>query len=427
MKQIKLLTFFVLCALGATAQTNNDTTKYFKSKDYGWIWKRGKFRQLVMPNDTTVNKLGVALKGNTLYSGDGSTWSPVTSYPWNDQGDNFTLGMLALGTGTPFGDAALSILATNNDPLTGIEIHPQNEAALTQIGHGGIFSTAGFNVSASGPVGYGTLDNNDVSLSTNNTLRMTITGIGSVGIGTNGPQAQLHTTGTVRFAGIGRQSKAADSMMVVNAVNGEVGYRAIPSGGGGTNFWTQTGANISNNTGTNVGVGITAPISKLHVNGSARIGDTLSFNDGGYGPTYQSRVYKLDAPTLRMEGIYLSLQSSHPGGNILLQTAGGIAYMNSAAQFSLGSFVPTSGAKLHVEGNTQTTGTLGVGSASAPVASAVVDIVSTTKGVLLPRLTTTQVNAIAAPATGLTVFNTTLGELCYFNGSAWRKVTSSAM
>jgi hypothetical protein len=44
---------------------------------------------------------------------------------------------------------------------------------------------------------------------------------------------------------------------------------------------------------------------------------------------------------------------------------------------------------------------------STPDASAMVDIGSTTKGFLLPRMTTTQQNAIPSPATGLLIFNTT--------------------
>jgi len=60
-------------------------------------------------------------------------------------------------------------------------------------------------------------------------------------------------------------------------------------------------------------------------------------------------------------------------------------------------------------------------------ASAVVQIDSTTKGVLLPRMTTTQINAISSPATGLMAYNTTLNQICFYNGTAWRKVTDTAM
>jgi len=44
---------------------------------------------------------------------------------------------------------------------------------------------------------------------------------------------------------------------------------------------------------------------------------------------------------------------------------------------------------------------------SIPDASAMLDITSTTKGFLAPRMTTAQQNAISSPATGLLVFNTT--------------------
>ena len=59
--------------------------------------------------------------------------------------------------------------------------------------------------------------------------------------------------------------------------------------------------------------------------------------------------------------------------------------------------------------------------------SAILDIDSATQGVLLPRMTTTQVNAIATPATGLVVYNTTLNQLCFYNGTEWRKTTDSTM
>jgi uncharacterized protein (TIGR02145 family) len=44
---------------------------------------------------------------------------------------------------------------------------------------------------------------------------------------------------------------------------------------------------------------------------------------------------------------------------------------------------------------------------STPDPSAMLDVQSTSKGVLMPRMTTTQRNSITAPATGLVIFNTT--------------------
>ena len=60
-------------------------------------------------------------------------------------------------------------------------------------------------------------------------------------------------------------------------------------------------------------------------------------------------------------------------------------------------------------------------------ASAIVQIDSTTKGFLPPRMTTTQVNAIATPAEGLVVFNTTISHLCVYQSGAWVKLSHSPM
>ena len=55
--------------------------------------------------------------------------------------------------------------------------------------------------------------------------------------------------------------------------------------------------------------------------------------------------------------------------------------------------------------------------------SAMLDVTSTSKGVLVPRMTTAQRNAIATPATGLIIFQTdgTPGYY-YYSGSAWTMV-----
>lgn len=53
-----------------------------------------------------------------------------------------------------------------------------------------------------------------------------------------------------------------------------------------------------------------------------------------------------------------------------------------------------------------------------------VSINSTTQGFLPPRMTTTQKNAIASPAEGLIVYDSTLGKLCVRTAAAWETITS---
>jgi len=57
-------------------------------------------------------------------------------------------------------------------------------------------------------------------------------------------------------------------------------------------------------------------------------------------------------------------------------------------------------------------------------ASALLEVNSTIRGFLPPRMTTTQKNAIGTPAAGLIVFDTTLAKLCVYSGSAWQTITS---
>tara|TARA_R110002020_G_scaffold76635_3_gene194098 strand:+ start:2494 stop:3042 length:549 start_codon:yes stop_codon:yes gene_type:complete len=62
---------------------------------------------------------------------------------------------------------------------------------------------------------------------------------------------------------------------------------------------------------------------------------------------------------------------------------------------------------------------LGVGVAT-PEASSLLDVTSTTKGFLPPRMTTAQRNAIGSPSPGLTIYNTTTTTLNYYDGANWQ-------
>ena len=71
-----------------------------------------------------------------------------------------------------------------------------------------------------------------------------------------------------------------------------------------------------------------------------------------------------------------------------------------------------------------TNGQVGIGT-STPNGSAALDISSSNKGMLIPRLTTTQRNAISNPAMGLMVFDIDKGNVMFFDGSAWRALSFS--
>ena len=85
---------------------------------------------------------------------------------------------------------------------------------------------------------------------------------------------------------------------------------------------------------------------------------------------------------------------------------------------------------------------VGIGTTS-PDQSAVLEISSLTKGILIPRLTKAQVKAIINPAIGLIVYITDArtewfyinglsfpyahGKLCFYNGVFWEEIKSQVI
>jgi len=67
---------------------------------------------------------------------------------------------------------------------------------------------------------------------------------------------------------------------------------------------------------------------------------------------------------------------------------------------------------------------VGIGTVN-PEASSMLDITSTEKGMLTPRMTTVQRTAISSPANGLLVYDTTENAFYFYKSSAWSKIDSA--
>ena len=73
---MRLIFLFLLLPFIGMAQ--NDTTKYYKSLDYGWNYQRLKARAaLVLPSDTITNKLGIVTIDTFLFVGNGIRWARI--------------------------------------------------------------------------------------------------------------------------------------------------------------------------------------------------------------------------------------------------------------------------------------------------------------------------------------------------------------
>ena len=72
-----------------------------------------------------------------------------------------------------------------------------------------------------------------------------------------------------------------------------------------------------------------------------------------------------------------------------------------------------------VIGNSATIGSENISLQGETLISEKLELSTTTDGMLMPRLTTAQMNAISSPDTHLVIFNTDLNALYRYNGSAW--------
>ncbi|OFX82264.1 MAG: hypothetical protein A2W99_09410 [Bacteroidetes bacterium GWF2_33_16] len=63
----------------------------------------------------------------------------------------------------------------------------------------------------------------------------------------------------------------------------------------------------------------------------------------------------------------------------------------------------------------------------SPQACAVLDVKSITKGLLFPRLSTTQRNAISSPQAGLVVYDTNIKKLYLYDGTGWKDASAEGI
>lgn len=70
---------------------------------------------------------------------------------------------------------------------------------------------------------------------------------------------------------------------------------------------------------------------------------------------------------------------------------------------------------------------MGISTSSiTPVASAILELRDTTRGLLVPRMTTAHRNAIVSPANSLLIYNTTTNQYNYYNGASWSIISPAS-
>ena len=205
---------------------------------------------------------------------------------------------------------------------------------------------------------------------------------------------------------------------------------SVGSGGGGSsNIYTADGSLTSARTLTLNSQPLTiagTTSNRFHANGNMTFGPT----DFG-GVTYSDSSYKLSLVNTGLN--YLRFKRAAGGADLLQFTSSsdfGTARINSGSflHISAANSISIGGTGRVLLGTNLSDGlspvAIGYETYRSAAASAILDIRSSTQGVLFPRMTTSQKNAIASPAEGLVVYDTTLGKLCVRTASAWETITS---
>jgi hypothetical protein len=313
---------------------------------------------------STAAQTAIDAKQDTLVSG--TNIKTINSTSLLGSGDVAVQQTLVSGTNIKTLNSE-SLLGSGNIEITA---SPSGVAGAIQFSDGSAFASDAANL-------FWDDTNNRLGVGTNAPTNTTEIQIPST-YGAIGSNANLYLTSALTSAGIKMGANGGNSGCTIQATQGAGGGSAFnlalnPFGGS---------VNVGNsNLGASLGIkgsGTTSATTSLLVQNSAGQAQFVVRDDG----VIQTPYIRLDSNGSgrgRMTGVEQINGTSGAGGTRFCTNPDGLL-VNASAQLQVDS---------------------------------------TTKGFLPPRMTTTQKNAISSPASGLMVYDTDTNKLCCYNGTSW--------
>lgn len=178
----------------------------------------------------------------------------------------------------------------------------------------------------------------------------------------------------------------------------------------------------------------TDKLSQFAATTSAELAGVIS-DETGTGSLVFSNTPTLVTPALGVATATSINGTTIPSSKTLVVTTDKLSALAATSSSELAGVISDetgSGSLVFANTPTLVTPALGAATGTSLVlggslgASALLDVQSTSKGFLEPRMTQTQRDAISTPAAGLQIYNTDTNKLNYYNGSAWAEVGSGS-
>ena len=351
---------------------------------------------------------------------------------------NNTISGLLNSNNTGFGSNTIKLTATgvNNTSIgaeAGASITSGQHNTLIGYSAGTSSTSGGANVALGrNALYFNTSGNSNIAIG-NQSAQQSTTSNDNIAIG---QQASFGNNTGIRNIGIGTLALYSNT----NSSNIGIGYQALYSNTTSTDNLAIGNESLLQSTGgLNLAIGNLALRANTTGNTNLAIGYYAGFGvtTGGTNIAIgRESLYTGGAGANNIAIGYRSLFNSTASNNTALGTNAGaslttgtnnivIGYNQQLPSASGNNQINIGGAIFATNANgsaASPAGQIGIGT-TAPDTSSILDLTSTTRGFLPPRMTTTQKNAIPSPAAGLIVYDTTLNKLCVYT-TAWETITS---